>query len=320
MNTYPRKAALLAVCFLFSILPAAAFWGGTAQATAEEQLITMPNGTAPTAQPIRTETVTDVMIQAALSATDPDGDAVTFQLVNGPRMGTAAIEDGCLLYTPASGRTGTDRFTYCAIDTLGNVSAPASIEVKVARNRARLTYADMTHDPSHLAAIQLAEAGVFVGERVGTSYFLRPDQPVTRSEFIAMAAAAADLPLSETAQTDFIDDQALSPWAKPYVSAAAQAGLVSGYAAGNGGTLLHGERTITLAEASVIVSRLLGDPDVVPTAAPSYAVVPAWAAQAASALTAADILPAYARDYDGSAAVSRRTACELLARAMQRCA
>ena len=49
-----------------------------------------------------------------------------------------------------------------------------------------------------------------------------------------MTAAAADLSVEPTDQTDFADDSGLSAWAKPYISAAAANGLVSGYATVSG--------------------------------------------------------------------------------------
>lgn len=316
MNSVRRKIALFLACFLLSILPAAAFWNDAAQATAEERLLTSSTGSAPTAAAVETETVAGVMIEIPLSATDPDGDAVTFKLIDTPRLGTAVIDNDKVVYTPAEKKTGTDKFTYCAIDTMGNESAPAQIKVKIKKNSSKVTYSDMTENPAHLAAVRLAESGVFLGEKIGASYFLHPNQEVSRSEFIAMAAAAANLTLTETACTDFADDQALSPWVKPYVSAAAEAGLISGYATASGSAEIRGEKPITLAEASVIVSKLLGDDAIVSASTVSYALVPAWAENATAALTSAKIMPESEQDHDGGATITRQTACELIYGAM----
>ena len=113
------------------------------------------------------------------------------------------------------------------------------------------------------------------------SYTHLPTQTVTRNEFIAMAAAAADLELEDTTVTDFQDDSALSPWVKPYISAAAEAGLIQGYQTASGNAEIRGERAITISEAAVIVSNLMAQQQI-PTAAStsdtiSYRVVPAWA-------------------------------------------
>ena len=318
MNTLSRKTLLSIFCSAALIMPCTAFWQDQVQALAEESLLSSSVGRAPTAQSVEAQTVKDVMIRFPLTAIDPDGDTVTLKLIDQPRLGTAAFEGGDLIYTPASGKTGTDQFSYCAIDVLGNESEPARISVKIGRNKAGITYADMTFNPNHFAAIQLAQQNVFLGEKVGDTYFLRPTQSVTRNEFIAMAAAVADLNLSETTITDFQDDTALSPWVKPYISAAAEAGLIQGYQTASGSAEIRGEQPITISESAVIISNLLTQQDV-PVAAStsdiiSYRVVPAWAEAAANTLAAADILSA--DELDSNQPLTRETACIMLYRTL----
>jgi uncharacterized protein (TIGR03382 family) len=55
-------------------------------------------------------------VQANLVAVDPDGDPVGFTVVTGPAHGTLSGEAPALVYTPAQGFTGTDRFTFQAND------------------------------------------------------------------------------------------------------------------------------------------------------------------------------------------------------------
>lgn len=309
MNTWLKKSLLCTVCTLTFMMPCAAFWQDRVQAVSEESLLTSSMGHVPVAQTVEEQTVAGVMVSFPLAASDPDGDTVTLKLIDQPRLGTAVLDNGSLIYTPAANRTGTDHFSYCAVDTLGNESEPARISVKIERNPSAVTYADMTHNPNHLAAVRLAQKGVFLGEKIGTSYFLHPGQPMTRSEFIAMTAAAADLDIAETSCTDFQDDSALSPWAKPYISAAASAGLIQGYQTTSGSAEIRGENPITISEASVIVSHLLGTAPAANTV--SYQTVPAWAADATSQLAQADILPA-ASDFNLSAPVTRELACTML--------
>lgn len=318
MHTWSQKGVLSLVCALAFIIPCAAFWQDEVQALAEESMLSSSVGHVPVVETAASETVENVMIRIPLHATDADGDTVTLKLVDQPRLGSAAFEDGALIYTPAAGRTGTDQFSYCAVDVMGNESEPARISVKIERNRSQVTYADMTYNPNHLAAIRLAEKDIFLGEKVGSAYFLNPTQPVTRSEFIAMAAASADLELKETSVTDFQDDDALSSWAKPYISAAAESGLIQGYQTVSGSAEIRGERPITRAEAAVIVSNLISQqeiPAVSPISSPvSYRVVPAWAESAVSTLDAADILSVTELDQDEP--VTRELACVMLHRVL----
>lgn len=314
MNTWFRKSLLCTLCALTFMMPSGAFWQDRVQALAEESLLASSVGHVPTVQTVEEKTVAGVMVEFPLAASDPDGDIVTLKLIDQPRLGTAVLDNGNLIYTPAANRTGTDHFSYCAVDPLGNESEPARISVKIERNPSQITYADMTQNPNHLAAVRLAQEDIFLGEKIGASYFLHPDQPMTRSEFIAMTAAAADLDIIPTTCTDFQDDSALSPWAKPYISAAAEAGFIQGYQTASGCAEIRGEKPITLSEASVILSHMVKR---VPTAghAVSYQTVPAWAADAASQLAQAEILPASA-DLDLSKPVTREMACTMLYKTM----
>ena len=311
-------AVLALPLFGLSLPSAFGFWPmGGAAAIDEASILTAATGSAPVASPVEGETYAGVYVELPLSATDADGDAVIFKLVDAPRLGTAKIEDNLLQYTPTEGKTGTDKFTYCAVDTLGNVSEPAQIKLKIRKNAAKMTYADMATDSAHYAALRLSECGVLTGEKIGASAFFHPNDTVTRSEFIAMASAVARLPITQTAQTDFADDAGLSSWAKPYISAAASTGLVSGYLTTAGSAEIRGGNPITAAEASVIVNNLLTEnlDTPVEAAALENSTIPAWAASATARLTAAEVLPDEAKN-EPSEKITRKTACEMLYRAM----
>lgn len=61
---------------------------------------------------------------------DPDGDAITAALETGPAHGTLALgQDGSFTYTPTSGYSGTDVFTYAATD--GQLSSTATVSITV---------------------------------------------------------------------------------------------------------------------------------------------------------------------------------------------
>ena len=132
---------------------------------------------------------------------------------------------------------------------------------------------------------------------------------MTRSEFIAMTAAAAELEISQTTCTDFQDDSALSPWAKPYISAAASAGLIQGYQTASGSTEIRGENPITISEASVILFHLLGTVPADGTV--SYQAVPGMGRRRyPPACTGRH--SSTASDFNLSAPVTRELACTML--------
>ena len=286
---------LLALVLMSPSFASAAFWsqvlsGGTPVSA---------QGSAPVVKPLTGETYADVTVELALSATDA--------------YGVAEIDGDTLRYTPA-GKTGTDKFSYTAIDTAGNTAEPATIKMKIRKNAAKHTYADMTGNPAHYAALQLSRRGILTGERIGAAYFFRPNEEVTRSEFIAMAAAVAGLPIEATTQTDFVDDSGLSDWAKPYISAAAASGLINGCPSVNGAVEIRGANPITVAEASVIVSNLLTErlDEYVMTLATEHQPGDDWAETVSATLEKTEVLPEEAKKQSPGSAITRQTACEML--------
>jgi uncharacterized delta-60 repeat protein len=72
-----------------------------------------------------------VLVPVLLNDFDPDGDALTVTSVGAPAHGTAAIEGGVVVYTPAAGYQGPDAFTYAIADGHGG-SDGATVNVTVA--------------------------------------------------------------------------------------------------------------------------------------------------------------------------------------------
>ena len=257
---------------------------------------TCPN-TAPIAENLELETFRDVQVQGIFKALDPDGDLLTFEITTIPKKGAIAPLDGAAFtYTPSKGAKGKDSFTYVAVDANGGVSSAATVKIEIKKQSAKTTYSDMDGNPAHYAALALSEAGIFTGEQLGGEYFFRPDETVSRSEFLAMCLKLAETePIGGITRTGFYDDSAIPAWAKPYVSAAVMSGLVSGSRNGEGQLVFNSNNPVSFAEAAVILNNALGLTDVVSVAAidteVSSGTVPAWAAGAARSLAACNILP-----------------------------
>lgn len=274
-------------------------------------------GNIPIAQEIKAETYVEIPIEIWLQAMDTDNDIVLYQLTEEPRLGTANIQGNILSYSPGA-KAGKDKFSYTVVDAEGNTAQAAQITIEVQKNRAKLTYSDMVGNPAHYAAIYLAEKGIMTGESIGGCSFFRPTQTVTRSEFIAMAASIAELPIEPTDQTDFADDAGLSPWAKPFVSTAAASGLVNGYQTTGGLNEIRGQNPITLAEASVVVNNLLTESmdGLQFTLADTHSDMD-WARSAISSLDRLDILSPLTTMQSDDSPITRQDACEMLYRAMR---
>lgn len=276
----------------------------------------------PIAQNLEISTYKNVAVTGFFAATDPEGDLLFYRIVKKPARGAVNIaEEGSnmFIYTPYENKTGKDTFTYVAVDSVGNTSEPATVTVRIDRANTKVTYADMPGSPAYKAALQLAEANVFVGECMGDSYFFNPDTPVTRSEFVAMAMNVVGMQALEgITRTGFADDAIIPTWAKPYVSSALKAGVVQGSVSETGQIVFNAENAITRAEATVLLNRILDLSDVSTDVwYADSASTPAWAYQAAINLETVGIIRA-----DSSGALSlnnsltRGDAAQMLAAAM----
>ena len=72
---------------------------------------------APEAEHFELRTYRETSLGGQLTATDPEGEPVTFALTTEPMKGTVEIEPGgAFVYTPGEGKKGKDYFGYKAID------------------------------------------------------------------------------------------------------------------------------------------------------------------------------------------------------------
>ena len=269
-------------------------------------------GDAPIARNLWIDTYKNVAVTGVLSAALSGGEEVTYRVTKHPARGALTFEregGADFTYTPYENKTGKDTFTYVAVDGEGRVSRPATVKVTISKPATDVIYRDMAGDPAHKAAISLAERGIFTGECLDTSYVFRPDAPVTRQEFLAMAMAAAgrsgtgyELP------TGFADGDAIAVWARPYVADALRDGTVRG-SMENGGMRFEPDRPIRRGEAAVILDRLLRLAD----AEAEEGTLPAWAAQSVANLEAAGVL---APGEDSEETLTRASAAMLLDGAM----
>ena len=110
----------------------------------------------------------------------------------------------------------------------GNTSLPATVSITIEKANSGVCYADMGGSRAHTAAVDLAEHGVFVGAKIGDSYFFEPERTLSRGEFVAMALAAMDVSAEDVRMTGFCDDASIPTWAKGYAVSALNAGVISG--------------------------------------------------------------------------------------------
>ncbi len=271
--------------------------------------------TPPVAENQELETYRGVSLGGQLTAHDAEGDGLTFEIVTDPMKGKVDLTaNGYFVYTPAEGKKGKDYFGFRAIDSAGNVSQEGTVIIRLVKQKSKLTYSDMTGNGSEYAAIVLTENGVFTGESVGSAYVFRPDDTVTRGEFLSMCMAAADVDLLKgVSSTGFQDDGAIDGWLKPYVATALMNGYIRGEATATGASF-QPEDAITWQDACVMLNSVLGVTDVVSAAAYESAGVTDAGAQAAANLAACGIIRGAREDME--MVLTRSGAADLLAAAI----
>lgn len=238
-----------------------------------------PSGNAsPIACELALTTYRDIAAAGTLSGFDPDGDALTCELLTQPQKGVVTLSgDGMhFVYTPYRLETGRDTFTFVTVDARGAVSQPAEVTVTIEKPRTGLTYSDMSGSAAHYAAIRLAEEGIYTGACIGGQWYLEPEETVSRGEFLALAVAVSGREMVPAVNTSYADDEAIPVWVKPFAVTALQAGIARGMDT-DAGRMLEADEPITRAEAAVMLNAAAGLQD---AAAGVDEAVPAWAQEA----------------------------------------
>ena len=183
---------------------------------------------APVAEDSAMETYKNLPNEAVLKVKDPEGQKLTFTVTRQPKRGDVVIrDDGSFHYTPKKNKVGIDSFTYTATDPAGNVSREATVTVTITKPADAAQYSDTVGESCRFAAEWMKNTGIFISESVGGNRCFRPEQDVSRSEFLTMLVSVLDLELdAEVSYTGFEEE---SPaWLKPYLAAAMRSGLVAG--------------------------------------------------------------------------------------------
>ena len=89
-----------------------------------------PVNDAPTAQNRSVATNEDTLLTGQLTASDVDGDPLTFELVSGPSNGTLTLNgNGSFSYTPNANFNGPDSFDYSVSDGTATITRSVTITV-----------------------------------------------------------------------------------------------------------------------------------------------------------------------------------------------
>lgn len=260
----------------------------------------------PVAQDSAMETYKNLPNEGKLDVSDPEGMTLVFTVNRQPKRGTVEVrEDGSFVYTPKKNKVGTDSFTYTAADPAGNVSREATVTVQIMKPTDSKQYSDTTGETCRFEAEWMRSTGIFSGDTLGDQLCFRPEQTVSRGDFLAMVMNTLNIPVDETVtHTGFSDDA--PAWLRPYLAAAMRAGIVCGYECENG-VEFRPTQAVTGAEAAVMLQNAMALTGEIETAAID---APVWAQTAVAVMQANGVtMP------DARAAMTRSDAARMLYRA-----
>ena len=253
------------------------------------------------------ETYKGLPTAGTVSAYDPEGDEITYEIVRYASHGRVSLTDrhtGAYIYTPDAGFTGKDSFDYVVYDRYGNYSTSATVSIAVTARPDAVAYADLDGRTDASAILAVSAMGLMNGTRVGAESYFKPDDAISRAEFLVTAMQAAGITADVVADAqlpDFADLQEIPAAMRPFVAYAVGRQYVGGKTV-DGKLCFKPDDAITRAEAAVLLSNIIGYAveDTV-TAFADADTLPAWSEEALTSLCALGILTVP----DGNAHASR---------------
>jgi hypothetical protein len=258
----------------------------------------------------------NITLYGNLSAYDPDGDEVLIEVVSYPKSGILVMTDsslGSYTYTPGNDYTGKDSFRYVARDKYGNYSASRTVNLTVNRSKIAVVYDDMSESRHYNAALDVTEAGIMSGTKIGDRNYFYPEGGVSRAEFLTMAMKAIGIEkVADSKATLFYDDADIANDVKGYVSAAYELGYIDG-AVVDGKLCFLPDEPISRADAAVIVCNMIDA--ATPTVTPVFddsEDIPAYAKASVYSLNYMGILHAENKNICAADDLTRGEAAHIL--------
>ena len=266
------------------------------------------------------ETYKGMCASGVLSAYDPEGDALKYEIVRYPSNGTVVIEDetlGTYTYYPNASFSGDDKFSYVVCDKYGNYSASAEVTVRVSTPSVPTVYSDLEGDALQCYATAVTENGLMNGVQVGNYYYFEADREVTRAELLVTAMNAIGIKnVPEVSSTVFVDDEDISTEMKGYVELAYTMGYISGTKIG-GELYFKPDESIKMSEAAVIISNMIGYAEAkVVTVFADADQIPSWSSKAVESLYTLGIIESADMVSGAGENVTRGDMAKLLTRTM----
>ncbi len=192
-------------------------------------------------------------LTGTLSAEDPEGGALRYEITDYPANGTVFLDSvtGHFSYLPTGEFTGSDSFSWRAQDLQGAYSEPSTVEITVRALTTGYLFSDVADATVHSAALRMTEKGLMSGEAVGGKHYFRPHHALNRAAFVTVLLEAAEIECPPADSTGFTDDADIPAGMKGAIRYAKEQGWL-----GEDTAFRPGD-PITRAEAAKIAAKVL---------------------------------------------------------------
>ncbi|MDR3644288.1 MAG: Ig-like domain-containing protein, partial [Clostridia bacterium] len=246
---------------------------------------------APGAEGDDLATQENLTVGGSFRVTDEDMDSLTIRIVDKPQKGGLTLSGLNYTYEPYLGMSGNDSFTFEAVDRYGAASQAEKVSVSIEKPSSAISYADMEGNPNEYAALKLMQLGLAVGEKMGKNYYFRPDEAITKGDFLVMLTAVCGREdnLAAAVNTGLKNDSAIPMYLKPYVENAKRLGIIGGQVCGSS---FDASAALGKTEAVCMIRSAAQIPDATASATVfrDSGVIPSWAASSYLAVYKAKIM------------------------------
>lgn len=266
-------------------------------------------------------TQAEIPVFGRMEASDPEGDELEYVIVSFPTNGSITLldkNDGSYKYVPNAEFIGTDSFCYAVRDGYGNWSEAVRVEIYTTKRLCETVFADMTERAEYNAAVAMSALGVMDGSIIGQDRYFRPDDGVTKAEFVAIAMQAAGIKRDSSLKMSFFDDNDdINAALVGYVATAQRLGIIDGDLT-KAGLVFRPNDIITVHEAASVMAAIMGLDGSEEEAEYGNETVPIYARADVTAMCTLGIFDDDAQSIDGSAQVTRADTAEFLYRMIGR--
>lgn len=178
---------------------------------------------------------------------------------------------------------------------IGNLKKEFNVFRSDYSNETETGFADINGHWAQSTIVIMAEEGILNGYKENGRMYFKPDNYMNRAEFAKMICAFSGIDSADYADTQLVfgDSGDIPMWARDYVKAMYEMGIIKGRANDNGTYTFAPFDNISRAEAMTILGRIIEDNETAQLNFADNADIPDWAAESMQKLLGAGIINGY---------------------------